>query len=174
LYPGKTKGIEMQTFDAISKRASIREYDSKPIEKDILESIVDAGRRAPTARRVEPWEFVVVTDKGTLKKLGEIANTGRFIKDAACCIAVFSQDTKYYLEDCCAATENILLAAVDSGLGACWVAGDKKPYVEEVSRLLGASSGLKLVSLISLGWPKGEAKQVKSRKIEDVLHWEKF
>jgi nitroreductase len=164
----------METLDAISKRASVREYDARPVEKDVLERLVDAGRRAPTARAIEPWEFVVVTDRGMLERLAQLANTGRFIKDAACCIAVFSQDTKYYLEDGCAATENILLAAADLGLGACWVAGDKKPYAGEVARILGASLDMKLVSLISLGWPKGEASQVKNRSLKEVLHWEKF
>ena len=108
----------METFDAISQRASIREYQTKSIGKELLEKLVDAGRRAPTARAVEPWEFVAITNKETLKKLGQIANTGPFIKDAAASIAVFCQDTKYYLEDGCAATENILLAAADLGLGA--------------------------------------------------------
>lgn len=164
----------METFDAISKRVSVREYQNKPISKELLEKLVDAARRAPTARAVEPWEFVVVTDREILKKLGEIASTGPFIKDAASCIAVFCQDTKYYLEDGCAATENILLAAADLGLGACWVAGDKKPYVAEISKVLSSPTSLKLVSLISLGWPKKEVKQLKSRKLKDVMHWEKF
>ncbi len=164
----------METFDAIRRRASTREYASKPIPKEVLERVVDAGRRAPTARHVEPWEFVVIAKKETLGRLGQISNSGSFIKDATCCIAVFCKDTKYYLEDGCAATENILIAAADLGLGACWVAGDKKPYVNEVSGLLGASPNLKLVSLISLGWPKKEAKQSKSRKLKDVIHWEGF
>lgn len=164
----------MQTFDSIVKRASVREYQSKPVPKDLLEKLVDAGRRAPTARAVEPWEFVVITRKETLQKLGQIATSGSFIKGAAACIAVFCKDTKYYLEDGCAATENILLAAAELGLGACWVAGDKKPYAGEITRFLGASSDFKLVSMISLGWPKEEAEQAKNRKLEDVMHWERF
>ena len=164
----------METFDAISKRASVREYQSQPIKRDLLEKLVDAGRRAPTARAVEPWEFVVITDKEILKQLGKIADTGSFIKDAAACIAVFCQDTKYYLEDGCAATENILLTAEDTGLGACWVAGDKKPYAKEVSKVLNAPAGLKLVSLISLGWPRVEARQIKKRGLNNVIHWERF
>ncbi|MBU1367332.1 MAG: nitroreductase family protein [Candidatus Omnitrophica bacterium] len=164
----------METFEAIAKRVSVREYQSRPIEKALLEKLVDTGRRAPTARRVEPWEFVVIHDKEVLNKLGEIASTGRFIKDAAACIVIFCQDTKYYLEDGCAATENILLAAASFGLGACWVAGDKKPYVGELSRFLNAPLDLKLVSLISLGWPKQEIKQVRARSLLEVLHWEKF
>lgn len=164
----------METFEAISKRSSVREYQPKPIEKALLERLIDAGRRAPTARAVEPWEFVVITEKAMLSKLGEIASTGSFIKGAACCIAVFCKETKYYLEDGVAATENILLAARDLGLGACWVAGDKKPYVAEVSRLLAVPQDIKLISLISLGWPKKEVKQAKNRPLKDVIHWEKF
>lgn len=164
----------MDTFDCIAKRASVREYQPKSLEKALLEKLVDAGRRAPTARAVEPWEFVVIQNRQTLNKLGEIASSGSFIKDAPCCIAVFCRDTKYYLEDGCAATENILLAAADSGLGACWVAGDKKPYVDTVAKLLGAAADLKLVSLIALGWPKKKPSQSKARAVADVIHWEKF
>ncbi len=164
----------METFDAINKRASVREYQDRPIEKELLEKLVDAARRAPSARAVEPWEFVVIQDRETLNKLGAIATSGSFIKDAASCIGVFCQDTKYYLEDGCAATENILLAAEDLKLGACWVAGDKKPYADEVAGLLNAPEGLRLVSLISLGWPKKEIKQTKARALGDVIHWEKF
>ncbi len=165
----------METFDAISKRASVREYQSKPIEKSLLEKLVDAGRRAPTARAVEPWEFIVVTDRKMLQKLGGITvPNAPFLKDAAACIAIFCKDTKYYLEDGCAATENILLEAANLGLGACWVAGDKKLYVGEVANLLGVHGDLKLISLISLGWPKNPPRQVKHRKLEGVIHWEKF
>ena len=164
----------METFEAISKRASVRVYRSGPVDKNLLEKLVDAGRRAPSARAIEPWEFVVVTSKETLEKLGQIAKTGPFIKDASCCIIVYCKDTKYYLEDGVAATENILLAAADLAIGACWVAGDKKPYADEILKLFGAGSDLKLISLISLGWPGKESKQAKNRVLKDVIHWEKF
>jgi nitroreductase len=164
----------MDILECIAKRASVREYQARSIDENILRQLVDAGRRAPTARGIEPWEFVAVTEKEVLQKLGQLANTGVFIKDSAACIAVFSQDTKYYLEDGSAATENILLAACGFGLGACWVAGDKKPYAEEVARLLGAPDALKLVSLIALGWPRKDVSQNKKRQIKEVLHWQKF
>ncbi|NQT00301.1 MAG: nitroreductase family protein [Candidatus Omnitrophica bacterium] len=164
----------METFDCIANRASVREYLTKPIEKSLLEKLVDAGRRAPTARAVEPWEFVVIQQSETLTRLGQISSNGSFVKSAAACIAIFCKQTKYYLEDGCAATENILLLAADYGLGGCWIAGDKKDYVDEVAKLLGAGQDLKLISLISLGWPKEKAEQVKSRNLGDVLHWEKF
>ncbi|MFZ5801069.1 MAG: nitroreductase family protein [Candidatus Omnitrophota bacterium] len=164
----------METYEAIIKRASVREYTDKPIGKEILEKLVDAGRRAPSARAVEPWEFIVVTDKKILQQIGQAAASGSFIKDAAACLVIFCQDTKYYLEDGCAATENILLLAADLGLGACWVAGDKKPYAPAISELLKVPAAYKLISLISLGWPKQETRQSKQRALSAVIHWEGF
>ncbi len=164
----------METFDSIAKRASVRSFQARPVSKEYLEKLVDAGRRAPTARAVEPWEFIVVTNRETLAQLGSIANTGEFIAEAAACIVIYCKETKYYLEDGSAATENILLGAADLGLGACWVAGDKKPYASEVGKLLRVPSGMKLISLLALGWPSGKIRQVKNRSTEEVLHWEQY
>ena len=164
----------METFDALMNRASVRDYMNQPVPKDMLEKLVDMGRRAPSARAVEPWEFVVITERAILDKLAGIISTGVFLKQATACIVIFCQDTKYYLEDGSAATENILLAATDLGLGACWIAGDKKEYCGEVSKLLGAPGHLKLISLISVGWATREPKQRKRRTLSEVIHWEKI
>ena len=164
----------METLDAITKRASVRDYINQPVPRKMLEMLVDAGRRAPTARAVEPWEFVVITDRVMLDTLAGIISTGVFLKQATACIVIFCKETKYYLEDGCAATENVLLAATDLGLGTCWIAGDKKEYCEEVSRLLRAPEHLKLISLISVGWATRDGKQRKQRTLDEVLHWEKI
>lgn len=164
----------METFDSLFQRASVREYLNRPVSKEMLEKLVDAGRRAPTARAIEPWDFVVVTERTILDKLAGMISTGLFLKQATACIIVFCQDVKYYLEDGSAATENILLAATDLGLGACWIAGDKKEYCEEVKALFGVPAGYRLISLISLGWASKASKQHKKRKLQEVLHWEKF
>jgi len=166
----------MDAIEALKKRRSVREFTDKPIPKGILEDLVDAARLAPTARNVQPWEFIVVTERSTLIKLGEIAETGRFIAQAASCIVVFCSDTKYYLEDGCAATGNILVAAAAHGIGSCWVAGDKKPYCQTICDLLKAPQGFKLVSLIALGYPKSKDvfKVAEKRSIKELLHWERF
>lgn len=164
----------MDFFDVIKGRVSAREYVPGVIGRDMLEMLVDAGRRAPTARAVEPWEFVVVVKRDVLERLGAIADHGPFIKDASACIAVYCRDTKYYLEDGCAATENILLAAAALGLGACWVAGDKKDYSVRVSELLRVPPGMRLVSLIPVGFPAALPPQTKHRPLSAVIHWETF
>jgi len=166
----------MDFLELVKQRRSIRDYADKPIPNDILEKIVDAARFAPTARGVEPWEFIVITSREKLQKIAQIADTGKFIANAAACIAVFCSDTKYYLEDGSAATENILLAAAALGVGSCWVAGDKKPYTQEIADFLKLPPTVKLVSLISLGYPKyaESFKIANKRPLRDVIHWENF
>lgn len=166
----------MDVIELIKTRRSIREYKEERIPKDALEKIVDAARFAPTARGVEPWEFIVITQAAALKKIAELAENGRFIAQASSCIAVFCSETKYYLEDGCAATENILIAAAALGIGSCWVAGDKKPYCGQINNLFNVPNTFKLVSLIALGYPlsKDNFCIKDKRSLNNVIHWERF
>lgn len=165
----------MQTLQAIKKRRSFRQFSARSVPTNLIKKIIDAGRLAPSARNIQPWEFIAVTKKPTLKNIADLAeDNGRFIADSACCIAVFCRDTKYYLEDGCAATENILLTAADLGVAGCWVAGDKKYYSENVRGLLKVPEDFKLISLIPLGYSLAAPRQIPKRPVKEVLHWEKF
>jgi len=163
----------MEAIKALKTRRSKRKFLPTPVPKKVIEDIIDCGRLAPSAVNIQPVEFIVVTKEEIRKKIAEMTDYGRFIVEAPVCIVIFSRQTKYYLEDGCAATENILLAAHAHGLGACWVAGDKKLYAEKVRQLLGAPQNFKLITLIPLGYSKEEPKPAK-RKLKDVLHWEKY
>ena len=160
----------------LRKRRSIRKFQDKSIPESDLESIVDAARFAPTARNAQPWEFVLIVKKNKLRELAGLAENGSFLDEAAACIAVFCSDTKYYLEDGCAATCNILLAGEALGIGSCWIAGDKKPYCPQVIKLLNAPSGMKLVSLVALGYPQDRSafNEPVKRNLKELMHWEKF
>ena len=164
----------MDALDIFKDRISVREYGDKPVEKEKLEKIVDAGRFAATARNEQPWEFVVATGKDKIRELAAITDHGKFMSGAAASIAVFCKDTKYYLEDGSAATENILLAAAALGLGACWIAGDKKHYAPAIAKALGVPENYKLISIISLGYPKEKPQLHQKRALNEVIHWEKF
>ncbi|MFH0838692.1 MAG: nitroreductase family protein [Candidatus Omnitrophota bacterium] len=167
--------MEAKEFlEMIKTRRSIRSYAKKPVHRELLERIIDAARLAPSANNIQPWMFVAVTDEKAKIKLSQLANYGSFIREAACCIAVFCKDTKYYLEDGVAATENILLAAHALGLGACWVAGDKKPYCEEVKKLLRAPAEYKLISLIPVGYPAQTPQAYGKKTPDEVMRWETF
>ena len=166
----------MENLELLKFRRSIRSFDNKKISRADLETLVDAARFATTARNVQPWEFVVVTDKQKLAEFAKLAENGRFMEQAVACIVVFCANTKYYLEDGCAATCNILLAATALGIGSCWIAGDKKPYCQQVSVLLNAPLDMQLISLIALGYPqkKDVFKIIEKRSCKELLHWEKF
>ncbi|NQU84031.1 MAG: nitroreductase family protein [Parcubacteria group bacterium] len=164
----------MDFFEVIEKRCSIREYSDHSIDSKDLEKIINAGRLAPTARCVEPWEFVVIRNKDTLAKIANVAPNGKFIEGANCAIIILCKETKYYLEDGCAATENILLAATALGIGTCWIAGDKKDYSQEIIGLLGATEELRLISIIALGYPNGDFSPKQKRSLESVIHFDKF
>lgn len=165
--------MNTMALELLKKRASVRQYQARPVEREKLEAIIDTARLAPTARNEQPWEFVVVTDEGKKAEIASLTDYGRFIAKAGACVAVFCRETKYYLEDGSAATTYILLAATELGLGACWIAGDKKGYTEDIRKALGVPSEYKLVSLVALGYP-GEHQPKPKRELNTVLHWEKF
>jgi nitroreductase len=164
----------MDAIEAIKKRTSVRAYRPEPVPRELLEELVDCGRRAPSAIAVNPWQFVVVTDKAMLGRLAATTDYGKFIADAPACIAVLCEDVKYFLEDGCAAVENILLAATARGLGACWVAGDKKPYAGNIRDLLSAPATHRLVALLPVGYPASEAQPKEKPGLDQVLHWERY
>ena len=164
----------MDALEALRGRRSVRAYDAKrPVTREQIETIVDCGRLAATARNVQPWEFIVVTDPAVRAALAVLAVNGPFISDTPVCIAVTCQEGAYYLEDGCNATQNLLLAAHALGLGSCWVAGDKKPYAGAVEELLGVPKDHKLVSLVAIGHALS-VPSPRKRPLAEVLHWEKF
>ena len=163
----------MDAIDCMKTRRSIRAYEDRRVPKETIEDIVDCGRLAASAINIQPWHFIVVEDPAMRKKMADTTDYGKFIEQAPVCIAVFCEDTKYYLEDGSAATQNILNAARAHGLGSCWVAGDKKAYARRIGEMLGVPEGHKLVSLISIGYP-AEARSPAKKPLSEVLHWERF
>ena len=164
----------MDIFETFKNRVSVREYSDKPVEKEKLEKMVDAGRLAPTARGEQPWEFIVVTKTEKIKELANITDHGKFMTGAAASIVIFCKDTKYYLEDGCAATENVLLAAAAQGIASCWVAGDKKEYGAKIAEAVNVPQSFKLISILSLGYPKVKPEPHQKRPLKEVIHWEEF
>jgi nitroreductase len=163
----------MDALEALRTRRSIRAYTEQEVPRDLIEQVVDAGRLAASARNLQPWEFVVVTDPRTRQAIADLTEYGKHIAKAPVCIAVFCKDSTYYLEDGSAATQNMLVAARALGLGTCWIAGDKKPFADDVRRILGVPDGIRLVSLISMGYPAEQPVREK-RPLSDLLHWERF
>lgn len=116
------------TLEIIMSRTSVRKYVDKPVEKEKIEAMLRAGMAAPTAVNKQPWHFVVVSDKAKLNELSAANPRAGMLKSAPLAIVVCGDMDKamqgkgqaYWIQDCSAATENILLAAHSMGLGAVW------------------------------------------------------
>jgi nitroreductase len=163
----------MDALTCLKTRRSVRTYRSDPVPPAIVEDIVDCARLAPTAFNRQVWTFVVVQAADTRARIAEITGHAGFIAQAPVCVGVFCGPTEYWVEDGCASTENILLAAWAHGLGTCWVGGYQTPYGNQVRELVGVPAEQQLVSLVALGYP-AEEPPVEKKPLTDVLRWERY
>ena len=158
----------------IKSRHSVRKFKPDPVDEMVVRDAIECAALAPTARNIQPWLFGVIRDKGILAKIAGLAENGKFIADCTVCFAVFGEKKEtYYLEDCCAATENLILALQAQGVASCWVAGDKKPYIEAVRQLLKVPDTFTLVSLVAAGIP-ADITITKKKALKHVLFSEFF
>jgi len=165
----------MGLYETLISRTSVRNFSSAPISKEIITKIINAGHHAATARNIQPWLFVVVTDAVRRKAIKDMCpNNGPYIEFAPVCVCVFCENVTYYLEDGSAATQNILNAAHSFGLGAVWVVGDKKDYADKIREYLKVPNNYKLVSLIPIGYPSEKVKPTEKKPLEEKLFWEEY
>ena len=162
----------------IKSRRSIRKYRDTPVPAVAIQDALECARQAPTARNEQPWLIGTVQDRETLKKIAALADYGSFIANAQVCFAVFTEKAqKYYLEDGCAATMQLILGLWAYGVGSCWVAGEKKTYANEVRALLGVPDRYTLVALVPAGYPADMPAQeilVKKKDLAEITFSERF
>jgi nitroreductase len=158
----------------IKSRHSVRKFKPDPVGDLVIADALECAARAPTAMNVQPWLFGVIKDKTTRSEIAVMTDNGRFIADCPLCFAVFGdKKQKYYLEDCCAATENLILALQAHGVSSCWVAGEKKPYAEAVRKHLGVPEGFTLVSLLAAG-NAAEISITPKKEMKKIAFFEEF
>ncbi len=160
-------------IEVMQSRRSIRTYADKPVERALIEEIIDCARLAPTAMNDQPWDFIVLTAREDLQQIPTMIGHAEFIANAAFAVLVLAREANCALEDCCAATENLLIAAAAHGIGSCWVAGAKQAYAPVVAKAFGAPEDRQLIAIVSFGYP-AENPQIEKRSLADVLHWDQF
>ncbi len=158
----------------IKSRHSVRKFKTDKIDETILRDALECASLAPTARNIQPWLFGVVRNPVMLANIAELTENGRFIAESSVCFTVFGEkDEIFYLEDCCAATENLILALQAYGVSSCWVAGDKKPCAEPVRKLLHVPEKYTLVSLVAAGNP-AEIMISEKKDKRHIVFYEEF
>lgn len=142
---------------AIFRRRSVRAFTGAAIAAADLQALLEAGMAAPSARNLQPWHFVVVTDRRQLEQLAEIHPYGKMLANAGAAIAVCGDTTAspdFWIQDCSAATENILIAAAMLGLGTCWLGmHPRAERVAAVRTFLAIPEQFGILSLIAVGVP---------------------
>lgn len=168
-------------IENIMTRTSIRQFTDRQIAKDTLENIVKAGMAAPSAVNAQPWAFVVVTEKAVLDSLNSVHPHSN-LKTATAAIIVCGDLKKalegdgqeYWVQDCSAATENILLAAHAYGLGAVWCGVYPiKERVDAVKGVLGIPEDIVPLNIVTMGYPD-ENPEPKNKFKEENIHFQKW
>jgi nitroreductase len=167
----------METWDAITSRRNVRAFEDRPITDDDLDRILEAGRRAPSSRNWQPWDFVVVTDRDQLRELAKVWRGAAHVAESAATIVLIvphvdeerRRFTAYY--DIGQATMAMQIAAADLGIGAGHAVVDDQ---EQARRVLGFPADRHAAYLIDLGYPADRPlrpiRKPDRRAFEDVVH----
>ncbi|MHC4133014.1 MAG: nitroreductase family protein [Planctomycetota bacterium] len=168
----------MEVLEAIRKRYSCRAYLDKPIEQEKLDIILEAARLAPSARNMQDWRFVVITDENTKGKVAACTNRPDVFEKAGTIIAACSI-TDYVMKcgqaagpiDVSIALEHIAIQAAQSGLGTCWIGSFEATTVRKI---LDIPKDAVIIELMSIGYPADEWKEPKREPLEKIVSYNKW
>ncbi len=170
----------MEAIEAILGRRSIRNYQDRAVEPEKIEVLLRAGMAAPSAGNQQSWRFVVVTDRDQLDRLAVATPYSGMLAHAPLAIAVCGDTTSkkypedYWVEDCAAAMQNVLVAARALGLGACWLGyHPRQERKDEARRILGLPKNLDTLGVASIGYPS-EEKPPSDRYVDDYVRFDRW
>ncbi|MBT3274572.1 MAG: nitroreductase [Spirochaetales bacterium] len=170
----------MDIYELIALRKSVRSYQPKAIENDKLDRVLDAGRMAPSARNLQEWRFIVVTEEKVRRDLAETSGSYEFIAQAPAVIVCCAETDQYVMRcglpcfsiDVAIAMDHMTLAAVAEGLGTCWIGGFD---AEKVKEILGIPEDIVVVEMLPIGYPENPGLKEKSRmSLGDIVRYEKW
>ena len=178
----KTPTDNQAALTAIMERTSVRSFTSQTVEAEKIEALLRAGMAAPSAVNKQPWHFIVVTKREQLDALADANPNASFLKQAPLAIVVCGDLSKalpgdaqeYWIQDCSAATENILVAATGLGLGATWTGTyPRKERVEAAKKVLELPDHIIPLNTLVIGYPSGEVTP-KDKWSEENISYEVF
>ncbi len=168
------------TLDTILRRRSIRKYTDQPVESEKLDLLLQAAMAAPSAMNCKPWEFVVVTEAEKLAQFRKQLIFGDRNAPAAIVIcgnprlSTNPASRLFWQQDCSAAIENILIAAVGLGLGTVWVGiHPVLEFVRIVRKIAGLPRHVRPLALVYIGYPQ-ETKPARTQYDPDRIHWQSY
>jgi nitroreductase len=163
----------MDVFTAIQTVLAVRSYRDESVPPEVIRRIVEAGRLTGSSMNGQPWHFIVVENRETLRKLGSLARSGPYTTDAAFAIIVATEESRFAVSDGSRAIQSMVLAAWAEGVGSNWVGFQG---MDEVKALLGIPGEMDVLAILPFGYPAqavGRGKK-KRKPLETVAHSERF
>ena len=163
----------METFEAIRTVLAVRRFKETPIPEPIVRQIVEAGHLTASSMNGQPWHFLIVQDRETLRQLGSLAPTGPYIAQAPLAIIVAMEHSPYALSDASRAIQSMILAAWSQGIASNWVGFDNLP---NINPSLGIPQEISILAILPFGYPvdtigKGQKKR---KPLNEVAHRERW
>ncbi|MBN2654750.1 MAG: nitroreductase family protein [Nitrospirae bacterium] len=169
----------MDAVTAILTRRSIRKYRSEAVPESIIKELIQCAMSAPSAGNQQPWHFIVITDREALNSVADFHPHAQMLKDAPAAILVCADTSlerykDYWVQDCSAATQNMLIAAHAIGLGAVWLGiYPRQERVNDIRSLMNLPDSVMPLSLISFGYP-AESKEPAERFSLSRIHYDRW
>ena len=163
----------MDVFETVRTVLAVRAFQDKPIPVEVIHKIVESAWLTASSINGQPWHFIVVENRDTLKKLGELARTGPYIPQAPLAVVVAMEQSRYAVSDVSRAIQSMILTAWSEGVGSNWVGYQN---LEQTKSLLGIPADVEVMAILPFGYPvKKLGKGRKNRKpLEQVAHREHF
>ena len=163
----------MEVYEAVRTALAVRKYQEKPVPPDIVQRIVEAGRLTGSSMNGQPWHFIVVENRDTLRQLGALARTGPYIAQAPLAIVVAIDKTKFAVSDASRAIQSMILTAWSEGIGSNWVGF---MGLDDVKSLLKIPADLDVLAILPFGFPAeiiGKGKK-KRKPLSEVANRGRF
>jgi nitroreductase len=164
----------MEVFDAIHTVLAVRSFQDKPIPRETVQRIVEAGRLTASSMNGQPWHFIVVEDRDTIRTLGGMLRTGPYVAQAPLAVVVAIQKTQFAISDASRAIQSMILAAWSEGVGSNWVGFIGG--LDSIKPLLNIPKDIDVLAVVPFGYPvKSLGRGKKQRKpAAEVVHHGKF
>lgn len=166
----------MDFFDVVNARRSVRKFADQAVGRDVLAKIAAAGLEAPSGCNVQGKQFVIVDDPDLMARIRPLspAMTGAPAAIVLLTEPIATKFGEFWVQDASAAMENMLLAAVALGYGACWVEGAVRRCEDELREILGVPDNLRVWSMLPVGVPAETPRRPRKPLPADVTHYNRF
>ncbi len=163
----------MEVFDAVRTVLAVRQFQAKPVPEPLVHQIVEAGRLTASSQNGQPWHFIIVQDKETLRQLGTLVRTGPYIAQAPLAIVVGMEQSPFAVSDASRAIQSMILTAWAQGIGSNWT-GFKN--LKQVNPVLGMPEEIEILAILPFGYPvtalgKGRKKRKPLREVAHRERW---